>query len=329
MKGGATAPPAVAKSYKHLHFPPEQAETLLESLAVEDGIDLGLPEIDLRTRGFRPKDLVVITGFAHAGKTQLVNTMVVNNLDKRILFFSLDDPAEMILAKLVAMLNGMSSVELERRVRAGDAEARAIVRDVAANQLRNLIVVDTSMGIPTMQEAIAEATDHWNALPHAVVIDFLELVPGDGRSDDQAANVKSKSRAMKAFANQLAWPTIVLHQGTRSNAKPGSPITLVSAAFGGEQEATILLGVRRKRDFADLEASERNAHLDTVTIHLVKNKRPGGKLTHHDGIDFRMDQETGLISEIHGPRMMPTSSAVAASQATSRARPIWNRDDLD
>lgn len=328
MKGGATAPPAVAKSYKHLHFPPEQAETLLESLAVEDGIDLGLPEIDLRTRGFRPKDLVVITGFAHAGKTQLINTMVVNNLDKRILFFSLDDPAEMILAKLVAMLNGMSSVELERRVRAGDAEARAIVRDVAANQLRNLIVVDTSMGIPTMQEAIAEATDHWNALPHAVVIDFLELVPGSGREDDQAANVKAKSRAMKAWCTQLSWPTIILHQGTRSNAKPGAPITIVSSAFGGEQEATILIGVRRKRDNADLDSAERNANVDTVTLHVTKNKRPGGKCTGYEGIDFRMNAETGLISEMHGPRIQPASSAVEASARTSNARPIFSRTDL-
>ena len=42
-------------------------------------IGTGLASIDVLTRGFRPSDLVVLTGFAHSGKTQLVNTMISNN----------------------------------------------------------------------------------------------------------------------------------------------------------------------------------------------------------------------------------------------------------
>ena len=66
---------------------------------------------------------VIVTGFAHSGKTQLTNTMIVNNPDKKILFFSLDDPAEMILAKLVAMQTDVPASLLEDRIRDGDEDA--------------------------------------------------------------------------------------------------------------------------------------------------------------------------------------------------------------
>jgi replicative DNA helicase len=89
--------------YRHIDLLGAIARRAVDGLRVPDGITLGLGEIDQLTRGFRPQDLVLVTGFSHSGKTQLVNTMILNNPDKRILFISLDDPAEMIVTKLVAM----------------------------------------------------------------------------------------------------------------------------------------------------------------------------------------------------------------------------------
>jgi hypothetical protein len=56
-----------------------------------------------------------------------------------------------------------------------------------------------------------------------------------------------------------------------------------------------MIGVRRKRDWADLDISERDREKDTVTLHVVKNKRPPGRLTPRDGIDFLMEPNTGVI----------------------------------
>lgn len=282
-------------------------ESLVDALRVKDGITLGLSAVDVLTRGFRPSDLIIITGFAHSGKTQMVNTMLMENPDKRVLFFSLDDPSEMILAKLVAMHTGVGSESLERRVRKGDVSAVKTIMDTAKTVFPNLFVVDEVIGIPSMLAAVEEATKIWGAPPHAVVIDYVEVMPGGGSADDQGANVKMKMNALKGWAKQAAYPVIALHQGTRSNAKPGEPITLLSLGFSGEQQATIVLGVRRKKDDADSEEYERRQHEHTITVHVVKNKRPGGRCTGYDGVDYRMDPMTGMIGEIRDPREMSTA----------------------
>jgi len=273
----------------------DTAQSLLDALQIRDGIGLGIADLDVLTRGFRPTDLVTITGFAHSGKTQVVNTMILNNPERKILFFSLDDPAEMILAKLVAMATGQSAATLEERVRQGDPTAAETINKVADEQLSNLAVVDDVIGMKAMQDAVAEAAALWGQPPDAVIIDYLEMMPGDAMSDDAIANVKAKATDLKRWAKTADYPLIVLHQGSRSNSRPGEPITLLSMGYSGEQQSTIVIGVRRKRDLPSLEAWERQHHDKTVTLHVVKNKRPGGRLTHYDGIDLHMDPTTGLI----------------------------------
>lgn len=279
-------------------------QSLIEALRVEDGIGLGLAQVDVLTRGFRPTDLVLITGFAHSGKTQLVNTMILNNPAKRVLFFSMDDPAEMILAKLVAMHTGMSAETIERRVREGDEGTKRLVLETASMQFPNLIVVDDVIGMASMQEAVEEASDYWGQRPDAVIQDYVEMMPGNGTSESQASMVKEKLNDIKKWARVAEYPLIVLHQGTRSNSHPGEAITLLSMGFSGEQQATIVIGCRRKRDKEDMEAWERQNHENTITCHVVKNKRPGGKMTHYEGLDFDMDPTTGKITPQRSPSQL-------------------------
>lgn len=316
MAGNAS--PAIApRRRQFVKLLTESADSLIEALCVEQGIDLGLAEVDVLTRGFRPSDFVMITGFAHSGKTQLVNTMIYENEHKRILFFSLDDPAEMILAKLVAMKTGISSETLERQVRDGDKEAFALIRSTAQDVFSNLLVVDDVIGIVAMQQAVKEAEEVWGAPPDAIVIDYLEMMPGTATSDADDSNVKQKANDLKKWAKRAPFPIIALHQGTRSNAKPGDPITLLSMGFSGEQQATIVIGTRRKRDRDDLDAWDRQNHQDTITVHVVKNKRPGGRCTHYDGLDFTMEPETGLIrplSERDRRQLLTPDSATARAE---------------
>lgn len=289
----------------------EVGESLIDALRVEDGIALGLTQVDVLTRGFRPGDLVIITGFAHSGKTQMVNQMLVENPDKRIVFFSLDDPAEMILAKLVAMVKGIGSERIEDKVRSGDEATIKMIMDVAQSAFPNLFVVDEVIGIPAMLAAVEEATKVWGAPPHCVILDYIEMMPGDGVSDDHAANVKQKCNSLKKWAKESPYPVVALHQGTRSNAKPGEPITLLSMGFSGEQQATIVVGVRRKKDDEQAEEYERRTHENTITVHVVKNKRPGGRCTHWDGVDYQLDPITGVIGQLRNVRAVTPSQILA------------------
>ena len=92
-----------------------------------------------------------------------------------------------------------------------------------------------------------------------------------------------------------------------------------SGAYGGEQQATSIIGVRRKKyeiqsEMIELaERLERNhsekaqdrleslkldqrIHEYTLTLSLLKNKRPAGQLV--DDVDFELDIRTGRLWEL-------------------------------
>lgn len=286
----------------------------------DDRIRLGLFDIDVCTRGFGPKELILVTGFAHSAKTQLALTLIVNNLGKRIVFFSMDDPAEMVLLKLACMLRGESAEDVERRLRAGDAQLERELRSIATDQLRNLLVVDASLSLHGITEGVAEATAYWGGLaPECVILDFLGSMQGVANTDSDNG-IKAKVAALKAWVKDKVYPTIVLHQNTRGRGAPGEPITMLSGAYGGEQEATMVLGVRRQRDWEDLSDHERRRHAHLVTLHVAKNKRPPGRVTSHKGVDLFIEPLTGLIRPIREDDVLDPHGVVSsASQAVRHA----------
>ena len=216
------------------------------------------------------------------------------------------------------MTTGFNADILERRVRQGDETAKVELKTAAVDTFKNLIVVDESLGLSAMTQAVAEATAYWGAEPEAIIIDYLELMQGNAFSDDASANVKAKSQAVKRWVKEQGCPVIVVHQATRSKGAPGQPITMLSMAYGGEQEATMVIGVRRKRDDQSLDSWDRQCEQDTVTIHLAKNKRPPARVTPAEGVDFFMEPETGLIRALRdadrrGQQALPDTSVVASS----------------
>ena len=306
---GVTSAPA-----SHIRALSDAAENLINVLKADEGIRLGLTPIDILTRGFLPTDLIVVTGFTHSGKTQVVNTMILNNQGKRILFVTLDDPAEMLLAKLIAMETHEPAESLEQRLRGGDERAAQMVRDAARERFANLLVVDDVVGLHAIQNCVADAEARWGAPIDALVLDYVELIPG-GVTEDEHSSVKRKMNELKGMAKKAHYPIVALHQGTRLNSKPGEPITMLSLGYSGEQQATIIIGVRRQKFNPKLEPADRPFHEKTVTLHVVKNKRPGGKLTRYVGEDFHMNPDTGLIRQLKDADYRAENSAAAAADA--------------
>jgi hypothetical protein len=304
-------------AYRYVHPTPERADALLEDLSATEGITLGLPAIDLLTGGFRPKRLVLIQGFSHSCKTQLVNQMILHNPDKRILFFTLDDPAEMILAKLVAMKTGVSADTLGKRIREGDEETKQTVRDAAQEDFKNLLLNDDSLHVDQMKAACLEAEAYFGGPLDAVIVDYLESIPGARQGDDAVEGVKKMAGLLKAWALTCDhYPLIVVHQTTRSNGKPGKRVTLISGAYGGEQQASIGIGCWRKAMDAEALEADARLHQDTVTVNVFKNKQPGRK-AHLEGIDFFLESETGLIRTLRDGDLGRYSSSASAARHVS------------
>ena len=280
----------------------------------QERVHLGISRIDKELRGIAPGEIAMMLGFAHGGKTLLLLHALRNNRDKHIAMFIPDEPRQLVLTKLTCMHHGIDARELEARVAADDQEAIELLRRTAEEDFPNLAVFDQPLTSSDMERAYGEVCDVWGQVPELVVVDYLDLV-------EAGETVPDKATFLKGFGRRHDVPILVLHQTSRHAGADGAKLTMSSGSFGGEQQATSIIGVRRKKyqiahemneliekldrshseraqDRLEYLRHEQRVHEHTVTVSLLKNKRPAGQLV--DDIDFELDPATGRLRELDG-----------------------------
>lgn len=278
----------------------------------QDRVHLGIPKIDAELRGIAPGEIAMMLGFAHGGKTLLLLHALRNNRDKHIAMFIPDEPKQLVLTKLTCIHHGIDARVLEARVASDDQEAIDLLRSTAEEHFPNLAVFDQPLTASDMERAYNELGDVWGQAPDLVVVDYLDLV-------EAGETVPDKATFLKGFGRRHDIPMLVLHQTSRTAGADGKKLTMSSGAFGGEQQATSVIGVRRRKYEIAAEINELIMKLDrshseraqerldflrhsarihehTVTVSLLKNKRPAGQLV--DDVDFELDAATGRLTSL-------------------------------
>lgn len=301
------APPAPAENFRHyIPLTDAAAQTVSEAQDAQR-IFTGIEAFDTQMRGVGRGHLLNIVGYSHSGKTLLLLKMLQKNKDKRIAYFGPDETASLVLVKLTAIVTGVGARELESRVAAGDQEAIDMLYATAKVHFPNLAFFEAGLTPQLMEEAYTElVTKVWGTDEDVMVIcDYVDLLEDCG---DTAA---TKFNWLKAFGKRKRIPLILIHQTSRSAGADGRAMTISSGNFGGEQHATFQIGVRRKKNSILSELAEARSkaapplekiqelehdlliHEYTITLNLVKNKRPGGQTV--DEIDFELDVGTGAL----------------------------------
>jgi replicative DNA helicase len=307
---------SIPREYKHYVPLTEAAHSFVRwAQSPEERVYLGIEPIDNEMRGIAPGELAMMLGYSHGGKTLVLLHTLRNNRDKKVALFIPDEPKTLVLTKLVCMHHNIDARILEQRVAEDDKEAIDLLRQTAEEDFPNLAVFDQPLVPADMERAYGEVSDVWGSKPDLMVVDYLELV-------EAGEMVPEKAGYLKGFGRRHDIPMLVLHQTSRSSGAEGRKLTMSSGAYGGEQQATSIIGVRRKKyeimaEINDLkEKLDRNhsekaqermeslvydqrIHEYTVTLSLLKNKRPGGTLV--DDVDFELDIKTGRLWELkHG-----------------------------
>jgi len=320
--------PHANKYYKPL---PDAADEFVRwAQSAHERVYTGFADLDREMRGIAPGELCLIIGYSHSGKTLALLEMLRANRDKHIIYFVPDEPRTLVLMKLACIVHGVDAQQLEASIAAGNATAIEMLRSTASEHFPTLAVFDESMSTNEMDKAVAEATAVWGQAPDLVVLDYLELLQGGGE------DVPSKANTLKSWGRRHDLPLLVLHQTSRTAGSDGKKMSISSGAFGGEQQATHIIGVRRKRfdiqaQIVEIQekvdrgtASERqlerldqlrweaNVHQYTATLNLVKNKRPGGRLI--DDIDFEISQGSGRLTRLADGEL-PAAYLANAQQA--------------
>ena len=278
----------------------------------DDRVYTGIPEFDAAMRGTAPGELTLIGGYTHSGKTLLITEMLIRNPQTPIVLFTPDETRPLVLTKLTAAVTGVGAEELERMIQEDDDTGRQLLR-TTAEKFNRLAVFDEVVSTITMDTMFGEAESALGERPKAVVFDYARLLSGE---DD----MERKIRALKNWGKSNDVAMFVVTQSSRTSGAQGRRQGIDSVEYGGEALATHLITVRRKkyairarideltdklarvqsenqvvelRSAIDVLEHEALMAADTVTVALVKNKRPPSRLV--DDMDFRIDTDTGRL----------------------------------
>jgi len=331
----------VLRQYRHYRPFDSAIADFTEEAQESNRIYLGVDELDAQIRGVGGKHLVLLNGYTHSGKTLFARHILRHNRLKRVAWFTPDESASMQLASLASMQLGVEAEELERRLQEDDAEAKVLLRQVV-DEFPNLAVFEEPLTIEYLMESLDECEKAWGAKHELVVIDYLKLLRAGDDMDSKYSFAKSLSKTRG--------PVLALNQTSRSAGADGREMTISSGEYGGEDYATFVLGVRRKKfEYAaiardlrakatragrgGMEAEERlrevndllDFHEHTITVNAVKVKRVGGRNV--DEIDFELDHVTGRLIPLHG-RWPSGYRSIRADRTAPPPPPFWEQEEF-
>lgn len=316
-------------------------------LRVYTGIDV----LDAAMRGTAPGEVTLLQGFTHSGKTLVATELMRNNAHTPMVLFTPDETRPLVLTKLAAAEYGVNARELEQRIQRDDATARDVLLGTA-DKFGKLAIFDESVSLVDMDRMFAEATHAFQQKPKAVIFDYAELLEG---FDD----VKAKLSALKSWGKRQGVGLFILHQASRTSGSSGRKMSIDSGNYGGEQQSTHVIGVRRKKYMhyaliAMLEEKIANASNpksieeyhsrirqikdidlpkdeNTITVSLNKNKRPPCDLV--DDVDFEIEVGTGKLRRIVDAKdsngnPIRTTKAALTYLRQQRAKVEWEETEM-
>ena len=247
---------------------------------IEVGIPTGYAQLDAYTGGLKAGEMFVLAARPSIGKTSLALNLIRNLVlptrsphPRRVAFFSLEMTAAQIARRLLCTEAGLSESVFWNKSFL-DSDLTKMTNAVSAFQKAKLFIDDT--GGLTIAELRAKARrlkmkEHIDC----VVIDYLQLMHADGRTDSRQQEVAEISSGIKTLAKDLKIPVLVLAQLNREvdkTAGAGARPKLAHLRESGtiEQDADIVTFLHRNRDDAK-EVSSADQSVDAEWI-IEKNR---------------------------------------------------------
>jgi replicative DNA helicase len=243
----------------------KQVERLYERRELVTGVPTGFKDLDRKTAGLQPGDLVIVAGRPSMGKTAFaLNVAQYAALETGVgvAVFSLEMSKEQLVLR---MLCSEARVD-QSRVRAGDAQERDYPKlAIAAQRLSEVpIFIDDTPALSILElraKARRLKRDHQARLG-LVIVDYLQLMRGP-TSDNREQEISAISRSLKALAKELAIPIVALSQLNRQveQRKEKEPVLADLRESGAiEQDADVIMFLFRPHVY-DEKADERDAEV--------------------------------------------------------------------
>jgi replicative DNA helicase len=195
----------------------EQAGSEVEGPRFQGHVRTGFVDLDTLLGGLKHSDLIVLAARPSIGKTSLGLNVARNaavGQGGRVAIFSLEMAAEQLAQRLLASESGVDSTRL-RLGEHTEREERRLMHALGTLAQAEIYVDDTA--VPSVMEIHGKAKRlHREKGLDLVVVDYMQLIRGEGRNDNRVQEVGYISRALKGLARELDVPVIAVSQLSRA-----------------------------------------------------------------------------------------------------------------
>jgi replicative DNA helicase len=258
----------------------DRLDTLHQSPGEIRGVPTGFTQLDRKTAGLQPGDLVVIAGRPSMGKS----TLAVNIAESAAIargvpaaIFTMEMSSEQMTLRMISSLGRVNQGHLRTGNFTDEDWSR--IQGAMAQLSGAPIYLDESPALtPTELRARARRLKRERGLG-LVIVDYLQLMQVPGTKENRATEISEISRSLKALAKELHVPVIAISQlnravEQRTDKKPVMSDLRESGAI--EQDADLILLIYReevydqnttRRGVADIIiAKQRNGPIGEVQL---------------------------------------------------------------
>ena len=248
------------------------------------GVTTGFRELDSTLTGMHGGEFILIGARPSMGKTSFAINIAAAaaRAGKTVAVFSLEMPKEQIVMRIMC---GEARVNMQA-VRSGtlrESEWQKLGSVLPRLSKENLYIDDTAGLTPSQLRSRCRRLKLEKGLDLAV-IDYLQLMAADGRTENRQLEVSEISRRLKALAMELDIPLIACAQLSRANTQRSDKKPMLSDLRDSgsiEQDADIVMFLHRpdyynektqddQKNTAELIiAKQRNGPLGTIRLNWL------------------------------------------------------------
>ena len=244
------------------------------------GMPTGFIDLDYKTSGFQPSDLILIAARPSMGKTAFVLNIaeyMAFRSNETVAIFSLEMSKEQLVNRLFALESRVDS-QILRTGNLSDNDWSSLIEAAGVIGRSNLIIDDT----PGISVSELRSKCRKYKLEHnlgIIMIDYLQLMQGSRKSESRQQEISDISRSLKEIARELQVPVVALSQLSRAVEQRPDHRPMLSdlrESEAIEQDADVVMFLYRddyynhdteKKDVAEvIIAKQRNGPIGTVEL---------------------------------------------------------------
>ncbi|WP_370616688.1 replicative DNA helicase (plasmid) [Citrobacter portucalensis] len=239
------------------------------------GVDTGYVDVNKKTAGLQPSDLIIIAARPSMGKTTFAMNICENvslTNDKPVMIFSLEMPTEQLMMRSLASLSRVNQTSI-RTGQLDDEDWARLSGTMGLLLEKKNIYIDDSSGLTPMDvRSRARRLSREHGGLSLIMIDYLQLMRVPSLSDNRTLEIAEISRSLKALAKELNVPVIALSQLNRSleqrtDKRPVNSDLRESGSI--EQDADLIMFIYRD------EVYHENSDMKGIAEIIIGKQRNG------------------------------------------------------